>query len=151
MSTISAGLLKVTNLTANGASGALEATNATVTNLTATNVSANNLGFVNLDVSGNLNVKGATTLRDVNNLGTMDVSGNMNVRGVTTLKNVSISGILGATSGVTSTLVPDGGNTQLATTAYVQQHAQVLEKLHEKTFCIPLIFTLTESEQVQER
>ena len=62
MSTISAGLLKVTNLTANGASGALEATNATVTNLTATNVSANNLGFVNLDISGNLRVKGTTTL-----------------------------------------------------------------------------------------
>jgi hypothetical protein len=75
----SAGLLKVTNLTA---SGALEATDVTVTTLNATNVSSTNIGLTNnLDLSGNLNVKGKFT---INSNITVDLSGNMTVPGTFT-------------------------------------------------------------------
>jgi hypothetical protein len=64
MATYSAALLNVGTLTANGASGALNATNATVTNVTATNVNAsnmtlnNNLSLNNIAASGNLTLGG---------------------------------------------------------------------------------------------
>ena len=78
----STGFLKVDNLTANGASGALQATNATVTTLNATSVFVDTLGYNNnLDLSGNLNVKGKFT---VNSNITVDLSGNMIVPGTFT-------------------------------------------------------------------
>ena len=90
----SAGLLKVDTLNVPGASGALQAINATVTTLNATNVTADTFGYNNLDLSGNLNVNGTTTLKVVNTVGTMDVSGNLNVNGTTTLKGVNTVGTM---------------------------------------------------------
>ena len=89
MSSYSAGLLKVNTLNVPGASGTLEATNATVTNLNATNVIAGTFGYNNLDLSGNLNVRGATTLVGTNITGalttpagfSLDVSSNVVVKG----------------------------------------------------------------------
>jgi hypothetical protein len=82
----SAGLLNVTNLTANGASGALQATNATVTNLTATNVSATNIGLTNnLDVSGNLTVAGVEVATTVDlNAGLVDIFSILSMKTPTT-------------------------------------------------------------------
>jgi len=55
MSTVSAGLVKVENLTVTGSqSGAVLASNLTVEHLAAINVTAGNFDFNNLDVSGNL-------------------------------------------------------------------------------------------------
>jgi hypothetical protein len=100
MSTVSAGLVKVTNLTVSStASGAVQATNLTADNVTATTLVSNNFSFNNnLDVSGNMSVDGTTTLAATVLAGTtsvrgplttpagvsLDVSGNMTVPGTFT-------------------------------------------------------------------
>jgi hypothetical protein len=97
MSTVSAGLVKVTNLTVSStASGAVQATNLTADNVTATTLVSNNFSFNNnLDVSGNMSVDGTTTLAATVLAGTtsvrgplttpagvsLDVSGNMTLPG----------------------------------------------------------------------
>jgi hypothetical protein len=63
MSSVSAGLVKVDNLTVSGLQqAAVQATNLTATNVNATSVQATNFGYSNLDLSGNLNVRGTTTI-----------------------------------------------------------------------------------------
>jgi hypothetical protein len=100
MSTVSAGLVKVTNLTVSStASGAVQATNLTADNVTATTLVSNNFSFNNnLDVSGNMSVDGTTTLAATVLAGTtsvrgplttpagvsLDVSGNMTLPGTFT-------------------------------------------------------------------
>ena len=64
----SAGLLKVDTLNVPGASGALQAINATVTTLNATNVTADTFGYNNLDLSGDLSVQGITTVNNFVNI-----------------------------------------------------------------------------------
>jgi hypothetical protein len=104
MSTVSAGLLEVNNLTVTGTQiGAVTATNLTAENITATTINSNNFGFNNnLDVYGNLDVDGTTTLSTMNvngntNLNVMNVSGTsnlatMNVSGTSNLATMNVSG-----------------------------------------------------------
>ena len=71
MSTISAGLVKVANLTVTGTqSGAVTATNLTVENLTASSIAATNIGLTNsLSLTGDLTVGGniQSTINGTNN------------------------------------------------------------------------------------
>jgi hypothetical protein len=93
MSTVSAGLLEVTNLTVTGTqTGAVTATNLTAENVTATTLVSNNFSFNNnLDVSGNLSVDGTTSLSAMNVSGASSLT-TMNVSGASSLTTMNVSG-----------------------------------------------------------
>ena len=99
MSTISAGLVKVENLSVTGASaGAVDATNFKFTNLdvsgglTAASISTNgNIHAGTLDLSGGLIAASILTNGNINTR-TLDVSGNLTASGTATLGSIYIDG-----------------------------------------------------------
>jgi len=92
----SAGLINATTLNVSGTqAGAVNATTLNVTNLSATSVSATNIGLTNnLDLSGNLTVRGNTDVSgNLTAAGTTTLSGNLTAGGNTTLSgNLAVRG-----------------------------------------------------------